>query len=130
MPQVPRAVLAVFAGWAFVVALALATDSLLMKLYPREYIQGQMPPAWLAALSLTTSAFWCIAGGWLCCYISRGFPWRHAAALALWGVAIAGISTYLAWGRIQPWYQIGILLLWPAAVFTGAWLRSRQLRRA
>ncbi len=126
----PRAILAVLAGWALVAALALATDSLLMKLYPREYIRGQMPPDWLAALNLAASALWCCAGGWLCCFIARGSLWRHATALAVWGAAIGAISTYLTWGRIQSWYQIGILLLWPSAVFLGAWLRNRQLRRS
>jgi len=102
----------------------------MLKLFSGEYVQGQLPPVRLAALSLATSALWCIAGGWLCCSIARGFTWRHAAALALWGEAIAAISTYLAWGRIQPWYQVGILLIWPPAVLLGAWIRRRQLQRS
>lgn len=125
-----RAILAVLLGWALVAALVLATDQALMGLFAGEYVEGELPPGRLALLSLATSTLWGAAGGWLCSFIAGRSVWHHAVALILLGELIVGISTALSWGRIQAWYQAGLLLLWPPAVLLGAWLRQQQVKSA
>jgi uncharacterized membrane protein YccC len=51
-------------------------------------------------------------------------PWLHALALAAWGELMGTISTVANWGRIQEWYQIGLLVMWVPAVLAGAWIRA------
>jgi hypothetical protein len=122
-----RTILAVLLGWAAVAGLVLFTDLLLMQIFPDDYVPGRRPPDWLALWSLAASFLWSVAGGWICARIARYGIWRHAACLTALGLLIGAVSTYLSWGRIQAWYQFGLLLLWPLAVSLGAWLRTRQL---
>lgn len=118
--------LAVLLGWTTVAILVVSTDFAFQRLFPKDYVPGRFPPDWLALLSLATSFLWSAAGGWICARIARRRPWPHTATLIALGWLISGTATYLTWGRIQPWYQLALLALWPAAVALGAWLRLRS----
>ena len=122
-----RTILAVVFGWAVVVALVVATDMVIMKVFPNEYVEGRTPPDSLALLSLGTSILWSVFGAWLCAFIARTRIWSHAIYLMVWGEIIGAVSTVMAWGKIQSWYQIGLLVAWPIAVIVGAWIRARQV---
>jgi len=122
-----RTVLAVLLGWALVGGLVVCTDLVLMKMFPNDYVEGRIPPDSLALLSLGTGALWSVIGGWFCALIAKIRIWRHAIYLMVWGEIMGAVSTVMAWGRIQAWYQIGLLVAWPIAVIIGAWIRTRQV---
>lgn len=119
-----RSVLSVLAGWATVGALVVATDGLLMALFPDRYVAGRLPPDSLAALSLATSTLWSTAGGWVTARLAPFKPWHHILGLILWGELLGFVSAALTWGQVQLWYQVGLLILWTPAVCLGGWLRA------
>lgn len=119
-----RSIGAVLAGWGVVGILVILTDAVLMKLFPHDYVAGQMPPDRLALVSLATGTLYSVAGGWVTARIAAYKPWTHAVALALWGETLGLISTMMTLGQIQLWYQVGLLVLWAPAVALGCWLRA------
>ena len=119
-----RTLVAVLAGWVLVGILVVLTDSILMKVFPKDYVAGQMPPDHLTAISLITATLYSAAGGWLTARLARSRPWLHAGYLIVWGETMGLVSLALTWGQIQLWYQIGLLVLWPAAVAAGCWARA------
>ena len=122
-----RSLLAVLAGWAAIQALVVATDAVLVRLFPRQYGAGLIPPDWLTALTLCTGLIWSAAGGWLTARLAPERPWRHALYLILWGETLGFIYAAATLGQIQWWYPAGLLALYPAAVAAGAWLHVRRL---
>ncbi len=119
-----RSILAVILGWACVGILVVASDAVMMKLFPNDYVHGTIPPDSLAAISLATSTLWSIAGGWVTARIAANRPWHHILGLIVWGELMGIVSTVMTWGQIQNWYQIGLLLMWIPAVVAGGWIRA------
>ena len=122
-----RSLLAVLAGWAAIQALVLATDAVLVRLFPRQYGAGVIPPDWLTALTLGAGLAWSAAGGWLTARLAPERPWRHALYLIVWGETLGAVYTVTTLSQIQWWYPAGLLALFPAAVAAGAWLRVGRL---
>ncbi|MEJ5367897.1 MAG: hypothetical protein WHT08_06240 [Bryobacteraceae bacterium] len=125
-----RSILSVLAGWASVGILVVLTDLVLGKVFPGEYVAGQMPPDRLAALSLGTSTLYSVLGGWITVKLAARQPWRHAVYLILWGELMGVLSAVMTWGQIQSWYQMGLLATWPAAIAAGCWLAAGSPLRA
>ncbi len=120
-----RSILAVLLGWAAVGVLVVSTDMTLMKLFPDQYVQGKLPPGYLAAISLATSTLWSVLGGYITARLAPPRkPWHHIVALAIWGELLGIASSIATWGQTQIWYQIGLLVLWVPAVALGGWLRA------
>lgn len=118
-----KSALSVLLGWAVVGVLVVATDFVLMKVFPNDYVAGRMPPDSLAAVSLATSTLWSVIGGWVSARLAPRKAWHHVLGLVLWGEVMGLASAVMTWGKIQSWYQIGLLLLWVPAVCLGGWLR-------
>jgi hypothetical protein len=123
-----RSILAVLGGWASVGVLVVLTDLVLMALFPNEYKEGSMPPAHLSGISLATSTLWSVAGGWICARIAARKPWHHLIALMVWGEIMGITSVFISWGKVQPWYLFGLLLLWPVAILAGGWIGAGKPR--
>ena len=130
MYSMVRSVLAVVLGWAAAAVLALCTDLALQRAVPGLYAAGQQPAAGVEVLALASTALWAAAGGWLTARLAPRKPMAHVLALLGCGEIVMLVSVGLTWGRIQAWYQLGLLLLWPAAVAAGGWLQARRQRRA
>lgn len=125
-----RSIFSVLAGWASVGILVVLTDLALGKLFPGEYVAGRMPPDRLAVLSLGTATLYSVLGGWITVKLAARQPWRHAVYLILWGELMGALSVVMTWGQIQSWYQIGLLVAWPAAIAAGCWLAAIPPPRA
>ena len=119
-----RSVLAVLLGWAAVGVLVVATDGVLNRMYPDQYVHGRMPPDHLVAISLATSTVWSVLGGYITAWVASRKRWRHIVGLVIWGELMGVVSAFATWGQIQSWYQIGLILLWVPAVVLGGWLRA------
>jgi len=123
-----RSILSILGGWGVVGVLVVLTDTLLGKVFPKEYVPGTMPPDHLAALSLATSTIYSVIGGWVTARIAPEKHWQHVMGLLVWGEVMGIASTAMTWGQIQPWYQLGLLVLWPVAVIIGGWIRIGKPR--
>ncbi len=123
-----RSILAVLAGWASVGVLVVLTDGVLNRLFPNDYVSGKLPPDHLLAVSLATAILYSVIGGWVTARIAAIKPWRHVLGLIIWGELMGIASAAATWGKIQSWYQIGLLLLWAPAVILGGWIRAGKPR--
>lgn len=123
-----RSILSVLAGWAAVGILVVLTDLLPGRLFPGEYVAGEVPPDSLSALSLGTATLYSVLGGWITGKLAARQPWRHAVYLILWGELMGVLSAVMTWGQIQWWYQAGLLVAWPVAVAAGCRLAAGSPR--
>lgn len=123
-----RSIFAVLLGWAAVGVLVVATDTAMMKMYPDQYVHGQLPPDYLVWVSLLTSTLWSVLGGYVTARLAPRKVWHHILGLAIWGELMGVASAIATWGQVQTWYQIGLLVLWAPAVALGGWLRAGSRR--
>jgi hypothetical protein len=119
-----RSILVVLAGWVAVGILVVCTDGVLHSIYPNEYVDGKIPPDWLSAVSLVTSTLWSVVGGWVTARLAASKPWHHWLGLVVWGELMGIASAVMTWGKIQSWYQIGLIIAWAPAVGIGCWIRA------
>ncbi len=109
------------------IVLVLATDPLLTRLFPGEFVQGHIPSS--APLLASTACFVVISilCAWLCARFAPGRAARHV----LWFFAIGevlGIATTIPnWGKGWPhWYWLAWLLSWPVSCWVGFLLAGRR----
>lgn len=119
-----RSILAVLAGWLTTGVLVVCFDLVLRKVLPDDYRDGQIPPDWVTAMVLATSALFSIPAGWVTAKMARTDPSRHVVYLVLWGLLMGIVSAVMAWNQIQWWYHIGLILLWVPMVFLGGRLAA------
>ena len=123
-----RSILAVLLGWAAVGVLVVSTDMALMRLYPDQYVQGKLPPDYLAAISLATSTLWSVIGGYITARLAPRKPWHHILSLVIWGELMGIASSTPRGGRSRCGTRSGLLL--GAGCRFGGWLRAEAGPRA
>lgn len=119
-----RSILAVLAGWLTTGILVVCFDLVLRKVLPNDYRDGQIPPDWVSAMVLTTSALFSIPAGWVTAKVARTDPSRHVVYLVLWGLLMGIVSAVMSWNQIQWWYHIGLIILWGPMVLLGGRLAA------
>jgi hypothetical protein len=110
--------------------LVVLTDGLLHWRFPDEYVEGKTPPDHLLAVSLATAFLYSVFGGWLTSRLAKADEGKHVWWLVAWGLAMGTASAAANWGKIQSWYQIGLILLWTPAVLLGGRLSVRRRKSA
>jgi hypothetical protein len=109
------------------VLLVLATDPLLSRLFPGDFVKGRVPSD--AALMSSTALF--VVVSILCAGICSRFAPSRAARHVLWffviGEAMGIAATIPNWGKGWPhWYWLSWLLTWPVSCWIGLQLAGRR----
>ena len=120
--------IAVVAGsYLLSIVLVLATDPLLARLFPGDFVKGQVPSG--PALIASTACFVVISilCAWLCARFAAGRAARHVLWFFILGEAM-GIATIIPnWGKGWPhWYWLSWLLTWPVSCWIGLLLAGRR----
>ena len=120
--------IAVVAGsYLLSIVLVLATDPLLTRLFPGDFVRGQVPSG--PALMASTACFVVISilCAWLCARLAPGRAARHVLWFFILGEAM-GIATIIPnWGKGWPhWYWLSWLLTWPVSCWIGLLLAGRR----
>jgi hypothetical protein len=117
----------VFGSYVLSVVLVLATDPLLSRLFPGDFVKNRIPSS--AALMASTAFFIVISifCAWLCARFAPG----RAARTVLWffilGEAMGIGATIPNWNKGWPhWYWLSWLLSWPISCWIGLQLARRQ----
>jgi hypothetical protein len=117
----------VFGSYVLSVVLVLATDPLLSRLFPGDFVKNRIPPG--AALMASTAFFIVISifCAWLCARFAPG----RAARTVLWffilGEAMGIGATIPNWNKGWPhWYWLSWLLSWPISCWIGLQLARRR----
>jgi hypothetical protein len=113
--------IAVVAGsYVLSIILVLATDPLLSRIFPGDFVQGRVPSN--PALLTSTALFVVISI--LCAWICARFAPRRASRHVLWFFIIGevmGIASIIPnWSKGWPhWYWLSWLLTWPVSCWLG-----------
>ena len=122
-----RIALAVIGGYFLMGILVVATD----QLFALAGMQmASPPPAYFAAVMLT-STLYTVIGGYYCAAIAASGGRPGHAGKARWALIAVGEAAGIAgqtmlWNSVPHWYAIGLLILYPIAVWFGAGLRMRK----
>jgi hypothetical protein len=106
------------------VLLVLATDPLLSRLFPGEFVRGHIPSNTPLVVSTVLFVIVSIVCAWLCASLAPG----PAARNVLWFFAIGEVmglaATVPNWSTGWPhWYWVSWLLTWPVSCWIGLTLR-------
>lgn len=119
--------IAVVAGsYILSVILVLGTDPLLSRIFPGDFVKGQVPSN--AALAASTGFFVLISV--LCAWVCARFASARAAKHVLWFFVIGEVMGVAAiipnWSKGWPhWYWLSWLLTWPVSCWIGLLLARR-----
>jgi len=115
-----KSIAVVAASYLLSVMLVLATDPLLSRLFPGDFVAGRVPSD--AALIASTAFF--VAISILCAWLCARFAPGRAAWHVLWFFVVGelmGIAAIIPnWSKGWPhWYRLSWLLTWPVSCWIG-----------
>jgi hypothetical protein len=117
----------VVGSYVLSVVLVLASDPLLTRVFPGDFVKGRVPSN--NAL-LASTAFFVVVSilcAWICARFAPGNPTRHVLWFFLLGEVMGIVSTIPNWSKGWPhWYFLSWLLTWPVSCWIGAMLVSRR----
>ena len=117
----------VVGSYVLSIALVLATDPLLSRLFPGDFIRGRIPSN--QALLASTALF--VVVSILCAWLCARFAPRRASRHVLWfciiGELVGVASVIPNWSKGWPhWYWLSWLLTWPFSCWIGLLLGGRR----
>lgn len=113
------------------IVLVLCTDPLLSRIFPGDYVRGQVPST--NPLLVSTGLFIVISilCAWLCARFSPGNPGRHVLWFFIIGELMGLATTIPGWNKGWPhWYSLSWLLSWPVSCWIGLMLGARKKSHA
>ena len=122
-----KSVLIVAGSYVLSVVLVLATDPLLSRLFPGDFIKGHIPsrPSLIAStLFFVVISVLC---AWICARFAPNRPARHVFWFFLIGELMGIAATIPNWSKGWPhWYWLSWLLSWPISCYLGLLLSGRR----
>jgi len=109
------------------VALVLATDPLLSRLFPNDFVRGRVPSD--SPLIASTALFVAVSilCAWLCARFAPGSAARHVLWFFVIGEVMGIAAVIPNWSKGWPhWYWISWLLTWPLSCYIGLLLARRR----
>jgi len=107
--------------------LVLATDPLLSRLFPGDFVSGHIPSN--TALLASTGLFVIVSifCSWLCARLAPSRAARHVLWLFAIGEVMGVGATIPNWSKGWPhWYWLSWLLTWPVSCWIGLLLGNRR----
>ena len=120
-----RAFLAVIAGYAAIGILVTLTDLMFSLLVPGWKAMPR-PPLYYFVTSLGTDLLYSVFGGYVCFVIARERAKAATLGLIIVGELIGLASQIALWKTVPHWFGIGLLILYPPAIWLGSRLHKTQ----
>ena len=122
-----RSLAVVASSYLLSIILVLATDPLLSRLFPGDFVKGHIPSD--RALMASTGFFVVVSilCAWLCARFAASRASRHVLAFFILG-EVMGIAAIIPnWSKGWPhWYWLSWLLTWPVSCWIGLLLARRR----
>ncbi|HEU5059974.1 MAG TPA: hypothetical protein VFU21_25760, partial [Kofleriaceae bacterium] len=124
-----RAVLAVLAGYlTMFVGVTTLFAFILFVGFGGMPDAGFRPPGWLLWLEVAASPIIALFGGYVCAWIARERPLRHAGALAAVILVMGAVSAAADGGEKPLWSVIAVPALAAIGALLGARLRAAHVK--
>ena len=122
-----RSLVVVIGSYILSVALVFATDPLLSRIFPGDFVRGRVPSD--TALMASTALF--VLVSILCASLYGRFSARRPGLHVLWFFLIGEVMGIVAvtanWSKGWPhWYWLAWLLSWPVSCYIGLLLGRRR----
>jgi len=117
----------VLGAYVLSIILVMASDPLLSRVFPGEFVRGQIP----SNPPLLASTGWFVIVSILCAWLCARFAPGRAALHVLWffvlGEAMGIAMTIPNWSKGWPhWYFLSWILSWPVSCWLGFLLSGRR----
>jgi hypothetical protein len=123
-----KSIAVVGGSYVLSIVLVLATDPLLSRLFPGDFVRGRVPSN--AAL-ITSTAFFVLISifcAWICARFAPGRSARHVLWFFALGELMGMAATIPNWSKGWPhWYWLSWLLTWPLSCWVGLLLATRRI---
>jgi len=122
-----KSIVTVVAAYLLSIVLVVATDPLLSRLFPGDFVKGNAPSS--AALLASTALFVIISilCATLCARFAPGRAARHVLWFFVLGEVLGSAATIPNWSKGWPhWYWLSWLLTWPVSCWLGLRLSGRH----
>ncbi len=122
-----KSIAVVLASYVLSVILVIATDPLLTRLFPGDFVRGQIPSNKALLTSTVLFVIVSILCAWLCARFAPSRPSRHVMWFFIIGEVMGIIATIPNWSKGWPhWYWVSWLLTWPVSCWIGLMLGGRR----
>jgi hypothetical protein len=117
-----RMILAILTGYVLIGVLLTITDRILASVVPGFGAMANPTQSYLL-VSLGRDLVFSIVGGYVCSWIARERAWEATWCLIALGETIGLASQVFLWRSVPHWFGIGVLVLYPLAIWIGSRLR-------
>src|ERR1700675_477801 len=97
-----KSIAVVVGSYLLSVVLVLATDPLLSRLFPGDFVRGRIPSAAAPVDATSLSVVVSILGAWLCARFAPGDPARHVLWFFIVGEVTCIAAIILNWSKGCP----------------------------
>ncbi|MDT7540528.1 MAG: hypothetical protein QOE33_432 [Acidobacteriota bacterium] len=127
-----RSILSIVAGCVVLIASAMLTDTILLKLFPAiTDARGHVESNAVAFLMMSYALAYCALAGYVAAALARRREVAHAFALGVVLVLLLIPPTVKFWETTPAWYHVALFVLTiPACVAGGRWRALRRPQRA
>lgn len=121
-----KSIVALIAGFAALVILSIATDTVLEKAGIMKIDPFNDNPVWLILIIIGYRTAYSIFGCYLAARLAPKNPMKHALILGAIGVVLTTIGTIVMWDVPPHWYPISLAVLTMPAAWVGGRLGLRK----
>jgi hypothetical protein len=123
-----KSIVVVIGSYLLSVVLVFATDPLLSRIFPADFVKDRIPSD--AALITSTALFVIVSilCAWICARWAPGRAARHVLWFFSLGEVMGIATTIPNWSKGWPhWYWLSWLLTWPLSCYIGLLLGRRRM---
>lgn len=122
-----KSIAVVLASYVLSIILVIATDPLLTRLFPDDFVRGQIPSNKALLTSTALFVIVSILCAWLCARFAPNRPSRHVVWFFIIGEVMGIAASIPNWSKGWPhWYWLSWLLTWPVSCWIGLMLGGRR----
>lgn len=126
-----KSIAVVVGSYVLSVILVLATDPLLSRLFPGDFVKGRVPSNTPLMASTAFFVVISILCAWICARFAPGNAGRHVLWFVIVGEVMGVAAIIPNWGKGWPhWYWLSWLLAWPVSCWIGLMLAGRRRGQA
>ena len=126
-----KSIAVVVGSYILSVMLVLATDPLLSRLFPGDFVKGHVPSSDALVTSTALFVLVSIVCAWICARFVPTRPARHVLWFFLIGEIMGIMATIPNWSKGWPhWYWLSWLLTWPVSCWIGLMIAGRRSEQA
>jgi hypothetical protein len=122
-----KSIAVVVGSYLLSIILVMATDPLLSRLFPGDFVRSRIPSS--TALLASTGLFVIISilCAWVCARFAPGRAGLHVLWFFVLGEALGIAATIPNWTKGWPhWYWLSWVLTWPVSCWLGLMLSGRR----